>query len=72
MTGGKFTQAVTISQIKALVSQPGQRGIIFGYRGPNTIGHYFNVRNKNGLIKFQDGQSNTPADLKDSYMYFSF
>jgi hypothetical protein len=44
--------------------KPGQRGIIFGVKKGETMGHYFNVINENGVIKFLDGQIGKKANLK--------
>ena len=58
----KFTGNITIDSIKGLL-KPGQKGIIFAYKKNSTIGHFFNVVNENGVVKFLDGQSGKSADL---------
>lgn len=53
---------------------PGTRGIVFGGRGPTTdpdIGHFFNVVNQGGEVRFLDGQTgNVVADF--DYDWFGF
>ena len=41
----------------------GARGIIFGSRGTQT-GHFFNVVNQKGTIRFLDGQTGGSATLE--------
>jgi RHS repeat-associated protein len=48
----------------------GARGIVIGGRGPNKIGHAFNVMNQRGKVKFLDGQSGRAADLNDGFVEF--
>ena len=61
--GGRFGSAATSSGIEQeiLNSGSGSRGIVFGSRGPNQVGHVFNVVNQNGVVRFLDGQSGKPA-----------
>ncbi|WP_227515173.1 toxin glutamine deamidase domain-containing protein [Acinetobacter sp. Root1280] len=47
----------------------GSRGIVYGSRGQNTIGHVFNVVNQNGTIRFLDGQTGGQAQFA-GYIYF--
>jgi hypothetical protein len=49
---------------------PGSRGIVFGTRGPGQIGHFFNVANQNGTIRFLDGQAGGAANLNAGYTDF--
>ena len=39
------------------------RGVVFGSRGPGEVGHFFNVINQDGTIRFLDGQTGGVADL---------
>jgi RHS repeat-associated protein len=48
---------------------PGSRGIVWGLRGTEE-GHYFNVVNQDGVVKFLDGQSGGPANLSDGFTGF--
>ena len=65
--GKKFIKDITINEIKILL-KPEQRGIIFGYNKNSKVGHFFNVINENGVIKFLDGQTGKSAILKyDTY-----
>lgn len=50
----------------------GSRGIVFGSRGPNEVGHVFNVVNQNGTVRFLDGQTGTVANLNRGYKEFFF
>ncbi|MBL7867673.1 MAG: hypothetical protein JNM71_06600 [Flavobacterium lindanitolerans] len=58
----KFTGEVTLDFVKKTL-KPNQRGIIFAYNKNSNIGHFFNVINENGVIKFLDGQTGKSADL---------
>jgi RHS repeat-associated protein len=49
----------------------GSRGIIFGSRGSNRSGHFFNGVNQNGNIRFLDGQTGKPANWS-GYQRFYF
>lgn len=60
--GKKFTGEVTLDFVKNTL-KPRQRGIIFAYNKNSNIGHFFNVINENGVIKFLDGQTGKSADL---------
>ncbi|ANF50528.1 hypothetical protein A0O34_08340 [Chryseobacterium glaciei] len=50
--------------------KPGKRGIIFGIKKGKNIGHYFNVINENGVIKYLDGQTGKRAKLVYDYYQF--
>lgn len=39
------------------------RGIVFGTRAGGDLGHFFNVVNQNGAIRFLDGQVGGSASL---------
>jgi filamentous hemagglutinin len=41
---------------------PGSRAIVFGARGTD-LGHFFNVVNQGGIIRFLDGQIGGVASL---------
>jgi len=66
----KLGDLLSIDDIRALVPNPGDRGIVAGLRGGQS-GHYFNVVNQNGIIRFLDGQSGTAATLQ-GYIGFMF
>jgi hypothetical protein len=61
--GGRFGAPTTSSGIEQqlLSAGDGARGIVFGSRGPNEVGHVFNVVNQNGVVRFLDGQTGQPA-----------
>jgi len=42
----------------------GARGIVYGYRGANVVGHVFYVVNQKGMIHYIDGQSGAAATLE--------
>jgi len=44
----------------------GARGIVLGTRG-SDIGHFFNVVNQGGVIRFLDGQAGGVANLAAGY-----
>ncbi|QDT22398.1 hypothetical protein HG66A1_42060 [Gimesia chilikensis] len=67
---GRIGQVLSINQIKRLVQKPGARGIVGGLRVGKT-GHYFNVVNQNGTIRFIDGQTGKAANL-NGYIGFLF
>jgi hypothetical protein len=48
----------TSDGIKATVAKwgPNARAIVFGDRGEEQIGHFFNVANQRGKVRFFDGQ----------------
>ncbi|PJE27371.1 hypothetical protein CVM39_12300 [Pseudooceanicola antarcticus] len=50
----------------------GARGIVFGSRGPDQVGHVFNVVNQGGTIRFLDGQTGGAANLNGGYQQFFF
>lgn len=64
--GAKFGDPTTINGVTAAMNQGGfgARGIVFGSRGSNAIGHYFNVVNQKGMIRYVDGQSGGAASLE--------
>jgi RHS repeat-associated protein len=45
---------------------PGARGIVFGTRG-SDVGHFFNVTNQGGTVRFLDGQAGGAANLAAGY-----
>ncbi len=67
---GTFKHNLTSSDIVRMVNTHGQRGIVFGNRGPGQVGHVFNVVNQNGTVRFLDGQTGKAADL-NGYKKFS-
>jgi hypothetical protein len=67
-TGGPIDIGMRVN-----ASGHGARGIVFAWNGPRewvpgTVGHFFNVANQNGNVRFLDGQSGGYADLSwDNY-----
>ncbi|HBP0981943.1 TPA: hypothetical protein L5Q86_006084 [Pseudomonas aeruginosa] len=61
---GPVTAPENIAQQMAN-SGNGARGVVFGSYGPGQPGHVFNVVNQNGVVRFLDGQTGTPANLGD-------
>jgi filamentous hemagglutinin len=57
--------------LRKLVPNAGDRGIVYGYRGPGVEAHYFNVVNQNGTIRFLDGQAGTAQNMS-SFQYFMY
>jgi filamentous hemagglutinin len=71
--GGKpFVATTGPKGIETIMTQagPGSRGIVFGYRGPSADGHFFNVVNQGGTVRFLDGQSGKAANLGDGFIDF--
>lgn len=68
--GAKFSDWKTnlVDLIKDL--KPGKRGIVFGIKKGKNMGHYFNVINENGVIKYLDGQTGKRAKLVYDYYQF--
>jgi filamentous hemagglutinin len=60
-TFGSLTSATRI-EAQMLNAGDGARGVIFGSRGTDP-GHFFNVVNQNGQIRFLDGQTGGAASL---------
>ena len=56
--GRSFGTLTSLTRIEAQMIKAGHgaRGVVFGNR-PKKIGHYFNVVNQNGTVRFLDGQS---------------
>jgi filamentous hemagglutinin len=69
--GRAFSSLTSASRIEAqmLKAGDGARGVIFGSRGTDP-GHFFNVINQNGKIRFFDGQTGGAANL-DGFTGFS-
>ncbi|MGV2452953.1 UNVERIFIED_CONTAM: toxin glutamine deamidase domain-containing protein [Ralstonia mannitolilytica] len=68
--GTKFSNWTTNLNDLIRDLKPGKRGIIFGYKEGTNMGHYFNVINENGVIKFLDGQIGKRAKLVYDYYQF--
>ena len=66
-----FTHNLNTEDIAKLVSEPGQRGIVYGNRGIGEVGHVFNVANQKGVVRYLDGQTGKAAVL-EGYKNFSF
>ncbi len=62
--GRKFVSFPSLSSIGDAVLDEGKgtRGIIFGSKNSDQMGHYFNVVNQNGKVRFVDGQTGKAAD----------
>jgi len=70
--GRSWTVTAGPKDIEAALTQagPGSRGIVFGSRGPTELGHFFNVVNENGTVRFLDGQAGGVANLNLGYVDF--
>ena len=68
----KFGADTAIQNIVIEMAQLGHgaRGIVFGNRGSGVVGHFFNVTNQHGSVKFLDGQTGRPANLNNGYKSF--
>jgi hypothetical protein len=64
--GNKFIKNMTPNKIETVL-KPGQRGIIFGVKKGRNVGHFFNVTNENGVLKYLDGQRGRSATLNYDY-----
>ena len=62
--GRKFGSLTSQTRIADRIGNAGNgaRGVVFGSRGSDT-GHFFNVVNQNGTVRFLDGQTGKAADL---------
>lgn len=69
--GGQWIPTTGPSGIRTIMSGwgSGARGIVFGGRGADA-GHFFNVVNQGGVIRFLDGQSGGAANLSDGFADF--
>jgi RHS repeat-associated protein len=59
--GLSMNNVVTVNQPKSIMfvmknMKNGATGVVFGNRGANAIGHYFNVVKQNGVVMFVDFQ----------------
>ena len=70
----KYQKPFLTSTIPSLrnTMKEGERGIMYGNRGAQRIGHVFNVIKINGELKFIDGQSGGLADLNKGYISFKY
>ena len=70
--GRKFGPLTSATRISGHFQNAGNgaRGVVFGSRGTET-GHFFNVVNQNGTVRFLDGQTGSAADLS-RFQGFSF
>jgi len=66
---GKTFLTYKISSLENVMKN-GERGIIYGDRGVDEIGHVFNVFKTKGELKFVDGQIGKAASLQDGYILF--
>jgi hypothetical protein len=64
--GAKFGMATAPEKITQQMVEAGDgaRGIIFGSYGLTGPGHVFNVVNQGGSVRYLDGQTGKPANLK--------
>jgi filamentous hemagglutinin len=69
--GGSWIRTAGPDGISSLMLDAGEgaRGIVFGGRGAD-VGHFFNVINQGGVIRFLDGQTGGPANLRAGYEGF--
>ena len=70
--GQTFTRGLSAEAVASEIGVAGRgaRGIVFGSRGAGKIGHFFNVVNQKGVVRFIDGQSGTAANLADGFVEF--
>lgn len=69
---GKSFLTYNISSLNKIMLE-GERGIIYGFRGPFIDGHVFNVIKKNGKLIFIDAQiSSGKANLDAGYKLFKY
>lgn len=70
--GSHWSPAAGVADIEATMrgAGTGTRAIVFGTRGPGELGHFFNVVNQDGTIRFLDGQTARAADLEAGYRTF--
>ena len=63
--GREFNHNLACREIEALVKEagPGSRAIAYGHRGDPTSGHFLNVVNQRGTVRFLNGQAGTAQDL---------
>ena len=63
--GKKFVAGATLASMVSdlLRAGPGARGIVYGNVPGRSYGHVFNVVNKDGVVRFLDGQVGTPPNL---------
>ncbi|MCW8999977.1 MAG: toxin glutamine deamidase domain-containing protein, partial [Kangiellaceae bacterium] len=56
--GRIFGSPTSLTRVEAQISNAGHgaRGVVFGARD-GVPGHYFNVENRNGVVRFMDGQT---------------
>lgn len=66
---GKFMNE---KELRAMVPNAGDRGIVYGWRCAGKEAHYFNVVNQNGTIRFLDGQAGTAQNMADGFTHFMF
>jgi RHS repeat-associated protein len=64
--GRSFGSPGSIQQVEHAMSSagPGARGIVFGSRGPDEVGHVFNVVNQKGTVRLLDGQAGGAASAQ--------
>ncbi len=43
---------------------PGSRGVVFAARQGERVGHFFNVANQSGAVRFLDGQVGSAANVQ--------
>jgi hypothetical protein len=63
MFGGSFQSVSGQSEITSILEDQGPwaRGIVFGSRGANQIGHVWNAASQGGIVRFPDFQSGVAA-----------
>ncbi len=72
--GANFRKVASPDAIvdELLVAGDGARGIVLGDRGPDRVGHAFNVVNEDGVIRFVDGQNGGFPATFDGQGYVEF
>lgn len=71
--GRRFGSATTPAGMERQMHNAGDgvRGIVFGPPGPGEEGHFFNVVNQKGTVRFLDGQAGgaaSPSGHKNFYL----
>jgi hypothetical protein len=64
------TQGTAHIEAEMRTAGPGSRGIVLGERPNGQLGHFFNVVNQDGTIRFLDGQAGGAAKLDNGYSRF--
>jgi hypothetical protein len=71
--GAAFRSVAGREEIEQILADagPGARGIVYGFRGPGMLAHFFNAANQGGAINFIDFQIGGEASF-EGYNGFQF